>query len=382
MKIWLVLATLMTMNQAMAAKAVVSQDVGTFSTADPVRPVKDGGIISADTVPPRVIGGTATAISGGIKGGGAAEAAPTSGVCCFSKSVIGAQFTKSTARVGVTTDAAQINPQLECQNKNGEWYANLSVCPKPAAEATVAPSTGFCCYPKNMGSTLDASAVDSASTARAANPAILCQNNGGTWKTSGSCNEVLHPTDPLPPGNEIGSCCRKAQFKGGINDDSAVPVSAMHATDRMKKMSAKEQCLLDPSMEWLTTPGGCPRIIGNGTNIEFGVCCSPVKTIVEGVKNSLSCRGDNIWRAGASSCGRTIGAPIGIGVVGEVPHIKPPTVQTAPTQVDPGASEAAPCAESERFVLDSDSSKLKCMDKGGQFKVYRGQNVCCGPYRK
>lgn len=363
MKKWLILVSLLSVGgQVMARTATQNQvtNVPTFGS-------NDSGPRSTGTLTDQpVAAATANFVSGAIKGGGVEIQPIASGVCCFSKAVIGPSF--NTARKAVNYDTADVSPQIQCQNNSGTWYANKLVCPTPTPGPTASAPVGFCCYP-NKGLSADTGIAD---TARAVSPQLLCQNNGGTWKTSGSCREVvLHPVDPLPV-NEAGFCCKK-----GISGNDNIPQSVANSpamADR-RRITPKDRCIADPSMEWSINP--CPRMVGTGELFENGVCCNSLRrSVVQGIHNSLNCKGENVWRPHATSCGRVIGDGIGVGTLGDVKNnINPPTASNSNNPVDPGANEPMPCPNFRAF--DGSYTIGMCMDANGSFATHQGRNGCC-----
>lgn len=332
--------------------------------------VNPGVVVTAvpTATPPRII------FNGAIKGD---QVLPVeSGVCCFSKTVISPTFDTNTASAARTanTGTVALSPKVECENRNGTWYANKSICPTPTPAATSAAVSGdgsvvgFCCYPRVSTPVTVAQLLDGvAATARsAASPQLICEKNGGTWKTSGNCNVVLYPTDPFPPGDN-GLCCNKAPSRGGLPYDAAqVPAD----TTRQANMSAKDRCLMDPSKEWLVNVSMCPRY-ANPSTPENGVCCSPLRRVVPGIVNAINCQGENVWKANTTSCGRIVGdmVPLPVGTV------KPNLPAQGNNQVDPGSNEQPPCANYK--VIDQNFTIGMCMDARGKFATFRNAQVCC-----
>lgn len=352
-------------------------------------PVKDGTLNFVTpapvlTVPPPRF----TAVSGDVKGGGDTlhpidPLPPSVGVCCFTKTVIGAQTQASFARKSSTSGSTTaIDPRIACESRNGNWLANQTVCPTPTPGPTVAPPTGICCYPRSGPATqpglpsgsLDSSMARQASTGgTSANPQLQCQNSGGTWKPGEvSCREVA--VDPLPV-DEVGSCCKKS-IKSGFSGASSA--SVIPAANSRMALSKQQICLQDSTMEWLAGVSVCPRIIGGEEElIENGVCCDPEGQIVSSIKNNFMCmRAHNTWRANIHVCRKTFNPGNGVGVGVGVPVLVP-TQNAGPSApaVDPGANEQAPCKN--YLVIDQGISLQGCMERKGQFNSYRGQRICC-----
>lgn len=383
MKVWVLLVSLLVTNlmihEGMAAASNTSNVVKPFPTvpATPVATPTPFPTVSSGGVKPRNTGDFAVAtplptstplptrtprVVGDMH---PVDPLPPSGVCCFSKVVIGPSYsTASAARKA--GGSVNVNPQVECESKNGTWYANKTACPAPtpAPTSTVQAPTGFCCYPKGGAVSVN----DSLNAARNVNPQLVCQQNGGTWKTSGSCQDVVHPTDPLPP-SENGLCCNKAPAQGGGSYNDAAPVPSANTA---RVMGPKDRCLMDPTKEWLINVTMCPRY-ANPPVPENGICCSPLRRPVPGIVNSVNCQGENTWKPNTTTCGRIVGdaVPVPIG------SVRPSVPVQTENKVDPGANEPLPCPNFKPF--DGSFTIGMCMDGKGKFASYRGQQGCCLP---